>query len=243
MDGKAAVDMKRETRMVECAADSAIKRAADSAIKRAADRAMEDAKERAIEKAAESDKTAGMGILRLRPYKSSDADFLLSWLSDERTVALWKADRFFWPLTKEQLAAYGRDFEADCHAAAFTALSETGKPVGHFSFRRLDWQKNRGHMGFIVVDPAARGKGYGRQMVHQALQYAFGILGLEAVTLGVYDCNQAASRCYEAEGFRRIDREGFEESQVSFGEETWVYYYMEARREKYSAASPVSHLP
>lgn len=168
-------------------------------------------------------------MLRIRPYKPNDAIHLLDWLTDEKTVTFWKADRFVWPLTREQLDAYYRDFEVDPQAAAFMALDEKGEPAGHFSLRRIDWKENRAHMGFIVVNPNSRGKGYGRQMVHQALLYAFTVLGLQAVTLGVYDCNEPAKRCYAAEGFVRIERPGFEARMDSFHGESWEYYYLEAK--------------
>ena len=99
-------------------------------------------------------------MLRLRPYKPADAGYLMKWLEDERTVEFWKADRFCWPLTAEQLADYCEDFAADPAAAAFTALDGAGNPAGHFSFRQIDWAGNRAHMGFIIVDPGCRGKGW-----------------------------------------------------------------------------------
>ena len=73
-------------------------------------------------------------MLRLRPYKPADAGYLMKWLEDERTVEFWKADRFCWPLTAEQLADYCEDFTADPAAAAFTPLDGAGNPAGHFSF-------------------------------------------------------------------------------------------------------------
>ncbi|MBP3927679.1 MAG: GNAT family N-acetyltransferase [Clostridium sp.] len=170
-------------------------------------------------------------MLRIRPYKPADAESLISWLKEERMVAYWKADRFAWPVTMEQLELYLRDFEEDRNAAAFTALDKQGKIVGHFSFRHIDWEENRAHMGFIIVDPESRGRGYGRQMVHQALRYAIDILGLSAVTLGVYDCNDPARRCYESEGFQKINRPGYEPYRTMFHGEEWEYYYMEAKAE------------
>ena len=164
-------------------------------------------------------------MVRIRPFKREDMDSLLRWLEDERTVALWRADRFVWPVTPEQLERYYRDFEEDGSKAAFTALDEAGRAFGHFSIRDMDWGENRGHMGFIITDPELRGRGLGRQMVHQALRYGFEILGLSRITLGVYDCNGAARRCYEAEGFARCERPGF---ITEFYGEEWEYFYMEA---------------
>ncbi len=178
-------------------------------------------------------------MLRIRPYKPSDARYLLQWLTDETTVTFWKADRFSWPLTEEQLEKYYRDFEADSNACAFTALDENGEIAGHFSLRRIDWKENRAHMGFIIVNPDARGKGYGRRMVHQALKYAFEVLGLCYITLGVYDCNEPAKRCYAAEGFEKINRPGFEPKTDSFHGDAWEYYYLEAKRDVFRERSVV----
>ena len=45
---------------------------------------------------------------------------------------------------------------------------------------------------------------------------------------GVYDCNEPAKRCSAAEGFRRIERPGFEAKTDRFHGEDWEYYYLEA---------------
>lgn len=173
-------------------------------------------------------------MLRLRPYKKEDGACLLSWLTDERTVELWKADRFSWPLTKEQLERYREQFEQDPAACIFTAVDGTGAPAGHFSFREINYERNSAHMGFIVVDPQARGQGFGRQMVSLALRYAFELLMLERVTLGVFDCNLAARRCYESLGFKEIERE---HKTVGFHGETWEYFYLAAEKKRGGGAA------
>lgn len=171
-------------------------------------------------------------MLRIRPYKPQDSIFLLKWLTDETDVTFWKADRFVWPLTEGQLEKYYNDFEAASDAFAFTVLDDAGEVTGHFSIRNVNWEENRGHLGFIVVNPEARGKGYGRSMVELALEYAFKILGLQAVTLGVYDHNEPAKRCYASLGFQRVDRSGFEARWDEFHGRKWEYYYLEARSER-----------
>ena len=44
----------------------------------------------------------------------------------------------------------------------------------------------------------------GRQMLTLGLRYAFGILGAEKVTIGVFEHNLPAYRCYRACGFRLV---------------------------------------
>ena len=53
------------------------------------------------------------------------------------------------------------------------------------------------------VDPLIRGKGYGTQMLTLALTYAFTILKVEQVSLGVFEKNITAAHCYERLGFQK----------------------------------------
>lgn len=143
-------------------------------------------------------------MIRLRPYKPSDANSVLSWWKgvDEETFVKWSCGKFSYPLTFEQMDSY---FHHWCleeeYGWLMTALDENGNPVGHFIMRLVDFEKNSVRLGFIVVDPNARGKGYGRKMIEKALQYAFGVLGMKFASLGVFENNPQAKACYEAAGF------------------------------------------
>ena len=53
----------------------------------------------------------------------------------------------------------------DGNAWIFTALDEEGKMAGHFCMRLADYGKNSVRLGYIIVDPEIKGKGYGRQML------------------------------------------------------------------------------
>lgn len=55
------------------------------------------------------------------------------------------------------------------------------------------------------------GKGYGKEMVNLALQYAFQITGAKAVQLNVFNENALTKQCYEKVGFveRNIDKDMF----------------------------------
>lgn len=167
-------------------------------------------------------------MIRLRPYKSGDARFLLNWFADERTFRMWCADRFDYPLTAEQLETYRRQYENDPNGWSFTALEESGAPVGHLMMRLADYENGSVHIGFVAVAPEMRGRGYGKEMVRQALRYAFEILGVRRATLGVFDCNPAAHACYLACGFRD---EEVSEGAFPFHGEAWGRIGMAAEKE------------
>lgn len=141
-------------------------------------------------------------MLRLRPYKACDAAAVVSWIGDERSFRKWSADRFdAYPITAEDL---NRHYDAMAQSDSFyemTAFDEGG-PAGHLIMRFTDEEKAVLRFGFVIVDASRRGMGYGREMLKLAIQYAFDILKAEKITLGVFDCNPQAYRCYRAAGFR-----------------------------------------
>lgn len=162
-------------------------------------------------------------MIRLRPYKLSDSQYILNWVSDEFTFTKWCAGKFTYPLTKEQLNEYYRNYEKDDNAWLMTALNEEGIPVGHFLMRMADYQNESIHLGFIIIDTQIRGQGYGKEMVALAIKYAFDILKVNRVTLGVFDNNLAAHYCYKAAGL--VD-EKYNENIFPYGNEKWGIYDM-----------------
>lgn len=167
-------------------------------------------------------------MLRLRPFKSMDAKYLLSWMQDRRAFAMWSADKFQYPLTQAQLNNYSQKYEQDEFAWLMTALDEQGTPVGHFLMRLADYDSNSVHMGFVIIDPKQRGKGRGRQMLELAIKYAFEMLNMKKITLGVFDCNPAAHYCYKNAGF--ID-ERFDPDAFTFQNEPWGLYDMSIEKD------------
>lgn len=82
----------------------------------------------------------------------------------------------------------------------------------------ISTDSNEAMLAFVIVDPAQRGKGYGREMIELAARYCFEILKAEAVQLNVFTVNERACKCYESAGFteRHTTPDAF-----SFGNELW----------------------
>lgn len=164
-------------------------------------------------------------MLRLRPFKPQDADEVCRWIGDDkRAFMMFTAGRYDFPLEASQIISRHYGFEKENDAFMMTALDESGRVSGHFLFRMLDFEKNSVHMGFIIISPEKRGKGFGRQMVSKALEYAHSVMGMNKITLGVFDCNEAAHRCYLASGFKE---KGYLKDCFEFKDEKWGLYEME----------------
>lgn len=133
-------------------------------------------------------------MIRLRPYNINDADKILSWSNDERAFYKWSAGVLGeYPITKEQFGFIN-------NLMAFTAIDDD-EVVGFFTMRRPSESFDELRFGFVVVDPAKRGKGYGKTMLQLGLKFAFEIYGAKKVSLGVFENNVSAYYCYKAVGF------------------------------------------
>lgn len=142
-------------------------------------------------------------MLRLRPFEPRDAAAIVSWCRDEYAFRQWSADRFdHYPLTAEDLIAHYRAQE-NADFFPMTAFDETGV-VGHLILRFTDPEKTALRFGFVIVDPARRGQGNGKELLRLALRMAFDVLRAKTVSLGVFANNPAAYHCYKAAGFADV---------------------------------------
>lgn len=171
--------------------------------------------------------------LRLRPYKPSDAQQIVSWIKDERAFHKWCSDRFgAYPITAEDINHKYLECNGDCEEAdnfyPMTLVNECG-PVGHLILRYTDKEKSVIRFGFVIVDDSKRGKGYGKKMLQMAIRYAFDMLKAEKITLGVFENNPPAYFCYKAAGFREPSTE--KTFMIELLGEQWKCIELEVMRE------------
>ena len=137
--------------------------------------------------------------MTLRPFTIDDAPIILSWIKDLSAFRKWSADRYpaFPPKPEEMVAQYAAE-----NIFPFTAIDNDGNIIGHIMLRYPDSSKTVIRFGFVIVDDNLRGKGYGKQMLHLAIQKAKNVFGAKKITLGVFDNNPLAFHCYESVGFK-----------------------------------------
>ena len=136
---------------------------------------------------------------------------------------MWSAGIYKYPLDEKQLAKHRQSFEEDENAWIFMMLDDEGTPRGHVAIKNADYKANTAHIGFIVVDPEQRGKGYGKELVNLITKYIFDILEMDRVTLNVYDVNPAAKKCYESVGFKE---QILKKAEFEYKEEKWDAFFM-----------------
>ena len=141
-------------------------------------------------------------MLRLRTYKNSDADKLVTWFSDEETFQKWAAGKLEWPINADTFRFYAAELLKEENVWLATAVDEAGTPVGFLCMSDINYQKNSVHFSMIIVSDKYRGKGYGSQMLKLAIRYATELLGMKRITIRVFENNEGAKKCYERLGFR-----------------------------------------
>lgn len=149
--------------------------------------------------------------MRIRPYiPSKDYEYVSKWIDDERAHAFWCANRFPYPITQQSFHDLLEKNAMDWTDSAYVATENDGQLIGFFCYS-VNTEDNIGFLKFVIVDKIKRGKGYGKEMLHLALQYAFQITGAETVQLHVFSENTTAKHCYEKVGFveRNMDKDVF----------------------------------
>lgn len=167
-------------------------------------------------------------MLRLRPYKKCDAEYIIKWIKDEESFRKWSADRYkSYPITADDINKHYEDYSFSDSFYEMTAFDETGV-VGHLIMRFTDDEKQELRFGFVIIDDTKRGKGYGKEMLQLSLQYAFDILKVSKVTLGVFKNNKPAYYCYKSVGFQDVALENPEYYHVL--NEDWECLELEITR-------------
>jgi RimJ/RimL family protein N-acetyltransferase len=90
-------------------------------------------------------------------------------------------------------------------AFAIRALADD-RLLGDVGLGNVNWSHGNGYIGIGIGERDFWGKGYGSDAMRLALRYAFTELNLRRVTLGVYEYNPRAVRCYEKVGFQHEGR-------------------------------------
>ncbi len=146
-------------------------------------------------------------MIRLRPYKSCDSLIIAEWIKDKDVFMKWGGMLFGeFPISAETIDNKYKNNNGDCvepdNFYPWTAIDENNRIVGHFIMRYLNGNNRILRFGWVIVDDSIRGKGYGSEMLKIGLKYAFEILDVDKVTLGVYDNNEPAHNCYKKAGFK-----------------------------------------
>ena len=163
--------------------------------------------------------------MKIRDFINSDAEYIIGWISDEWEFRCWCADRYeSYPLVADDIVEKYSESVKGGRFFPFTAIDENSSPIGHFILRYPGEDKSILRLGFVILDKSERGRGLGCEMIGLAKKYAAEVFNARKLTLGVFENNAAALKCYTASGFTQIEKTG----TIAFFGENWKCIEMEA---------------
>jgi RimJ/RimL family protein N-acetyltransferase len=160
-------------------------------------------------------------MIRLEYFTKDDFDQLIGWIHNEHLLTNWSGSLFRFPLTSESLEWYLEDTNdpGTSDALVYKAIDNRGITIGHISLGSISRKNRAARISRVLVgDNAEKGKGICTAMINEVTRIGFSQLNLHRISLGVYDFNHAALRCYEKAGFKK---EGLQRDILFHNNEYW----------------------
>ncbi len=159
-------------------------------------------------------------MINLSNFDYKDIKQLISFIPDARFLLQWAGPKYIYPLDASQLEntlakTKGELPTFKVYKAVRDSTSET---VGHIQLMDIDYHSSTCILGRVLIFPDFRGKGLASEMVRLAVDDAFNNLGLDEMTLGVFDFNSRAISTYKNVGFVKFE---FQKAARQFQNEFW----------------------
>ncbi|MBL1220445.1 GNAT family N-acetyltransferase [Chryseobacterium sp. L7] len=166
-------------------------------------------------------------MIELLPFTRKDQEELISKIKDKRMLLQFAGPAYHFPLTKEQLE---QDLDHE-NRFMFKVFDRTEQnTIGH---AQIFLKEHTFLLGRILIwDENNRGKGYGKKIVQELMQYGFSHFDRETAELNVYDWNTGAIECYRKVGFE-MDPDVM--SEVSIDNELWLSLNMKISRNTFES--------
>ncbi len=140
-------------------------------------------------------------MLKIAPFSNFDAPIILNWPQNETEFYWWSAGKFgTYPATPETVTEFYKN--PDNRFCNICSVYDDNGLCGHYTLRFLDDSHKRLRLGFIILNPDCRGKGYGKAMLTLALNDIKERFPKTPISLGVFADNTPAIRCYQSLGFQ-----------------------------------------
>ncbi len=141
--------------------------------------------------------------VRLTAVTPADLPVLTKWWADADFLRLYDSVPAY-PKTEAQLAKRIEEGQKGDTTFLFGIRPLTANDlIGLLELDGVMWAHGTTFVSIAIGDEENRGKGYGREAMQLALDFAFRELNLHRVCLTVFSYNQAAVNLYESLGFTR----------------------------------------
>jgi diamine N-acetyltransferase len=150
----------------------------------------------------------------LRPFRRDDLPFIQKWSNDAELRRLIGEVA---PMSRAEIKKWYKDLLADKDRVWFAIVVKKGdRVIGEAGLLRMFRPWRNTDMTIIIGEKDEWGKGYGTEVGHLLLHYAFRQLGFHRISIGVVGFNKRALKFWERLGFKR---EGVERDEYYYDNE------------------------
>jgi RimJ/RimL family protein N-acetyltransferase len=145
--------------------------------------------------------------ITFRPIRKSDLGVIVKWLNDSEANQYLGASVRQGTNFDVRLKWYEK-YKTEKTKKMFI-ISIDSKPIGEIGLINIDKLDNNAELFIMIGEKEFRGKGVGEQAVKFVADYGFKKLNLHRISLGCFEENVVAIKCYEKSGFVKegINRE------------------------------------
>ncbi len=146
-------------------------------------------------------------MISLELMEKEDLQKIIEWNTNKSADYLlqWAGPKFTYPLMLDELERYFMEEVHDLNSDILLykiILVSTNEIIGTIELREIDKVNKIARVcRFLIGKNTNRAKGIGKKVLEEILRNGFEDRGLEKITLGVFDFNTSAIKCYEKVGF------------------------------------------
>lgn len=164
----------------------------------------------------------------LRPFCRDDLPYIQKWWNDAELRRLIGEVA---PMSRAETEKWYREWLADKDRIWFViALKRGGRVIGEAGLLRMFRPWRATDMTIIIGEKDAWGKGYGTEVGHLLLDYAFKRLGFHRISIGVVGFNKRALKFWESLGFKK---EGVKRDEYYYDDEYSDGFMMSILEDEY----------
>jgi RimJ/RimL family protein N-acetyltransferase len=172
----------------------------------------------------------------LSPLQVEDGDRWAKWLND-LDVSLPLGDEAYTTCALEQLRQDASESIRHRDPVFTIVDSETDQPIGRCLLFGIDAVNRSAMLGIFIGEKSCWNRGFGTEATRLLLDYAFNLLNLHSIELGVFAFNHQAIRAYEKVGFKVIETR--REARIIAGKK-WGVVLMDMLEDDFRARWPTT---
>lgn len=146
-------------------------------------------------------------MIRIELIEEEDFNKVIEWNLDKTSDFLlqWAGESYKYPLTLEQIKEhYYNNIKNNVHDMYKIIWNDNNKIIGTVELAERDKENKMGRVSrFLIGDERYRGNGLGTEVLKKITQIGFEKFSFDKITLGVFEHNIGAIKCYEKAGFKK----------------------------------------